>query len=46
MLTQYLPGNVVIIGLIAAAGFAYVRFTSQGQVQAQRASGAVNKKVN
>lgn len=44
----WFTGNAVIIGLVAAAGYAYVRFTAQGQVQGQRvgAPGAGAKKVN
>jgi len=38
---KFVAGNIVIIGIIAAAGYGYVRFTQQGQVQNKRAGGPV-----
>ncbi|KAM7200884.1 hypothetical protein V8F20_005126 [Naviculisporaceae sp. PSN 640] len=34
---KFVAGNIVMLGLIGAAGYAYVRYTAQGQIQGQKA---------
>jgi hypothetical protein len=39
-------GNFVILGIIAAGAYAYIRFTEQGQMQARNAKSVAAKKTN
>jgi len=41
--SKFVVGNAVVIAVVAAAGFAYVRYTQQGK---QVASSVAGKKVN
>ncbi|KAK1774620.1 hypothetical protein QBC45DRAFT_424403 [Copromyces sp. CBS 386.78] len=43
---SFVASNFLIIALISAAGFAYVRYTSQGATQGQKAASVGRKKVN
>lgn len=42
-LGKFVTGNIVTLALIAAAGYAYIRFTAQGRQLAQQNGVAVNK---
>ncbi|KAK3323029.1 hypothetical protein B0H66DRAFT_602444 [Apodospora peruviana] len=39
---KFVAGNIVMLGLIGAAGYAYVRYTAQGQIQGQKAKETIN----
>ncbi|KAK4135221.1 hypothetical protein BT67DRAFT_448864 [Trichocladium antarcticum] len=46
---RFVAGNVVVLGVVAAAGYAYIRFVQQPQQQGRKpaiVNGAGAKKVN